>query len=211
MSLVGMVDARIVDVRFSASGRVLRVNKYAGDTIHKGELVASLDRKILQTQLDRQLADYEKTRADFEIFAAKYPDPKDQMEKYLKAEKQAVLNASVKDVEISKALLDACDLYSPVDGIVLEDSSMIPGINVTPAGGSFKIIDSSSYHLKVEIEQKDLGSFINPRQVKITIEGIEGEHAGCTSLPFSDGKKLFVKIPIAGASRFLLGMVGTVE
>jgi len=110
-SFKGAIKARIVSARFATSGKIASIKKHTGDSVKKGEILASLDTKILQTGLDRQLADYEKVRADFEIFSQKYPDPTEAIDKYLKTEKQASLNASVKDVELAKWLLDQTTLF----------------------------------------------------------------------------------------------------
>lgn len=205
----GVVKARIVDARFATSGKIVSVKKFAGDLVKKGDLLAALDRKVPQTTLDRELADFEKVRADFEIFAQKYPDPTEVIDKYLKTEKQATLNAAVKNVELAKAVADQCDLFSPVDGVVIDDSSVVPGLNITPASSSFKIIDSSSYYVEVEIGEKDIKNFQEPKNAEIRFEskvlsGVEGSKVltGKTSQILSDSKKFFVKIPVA--SEYLL-------
>src|SRR3989344_1706265 len=129
----GEGKARIVEARFALSGKVTFVAKHTGDNVKKGELLASLDRKILQTELDSELADFEKVRADFEIFNLKAGEPTDAISQYLKKEKQAQLNVSVKEVELAKARLDQADLFSPVAGVVLDDSAIVTGLYITPA------------------------------------------------------------------------------
>jgi multidrug resistance efflux pump len=184
MDYEGVVKARIISARFAISGKVQEVNKHAGNKVAKGELIATLDRKILQAQLDKELADYEKIRADFEIFASKYPNPTEETDKYLKKEKQATLKASVKDVELAKAVLDQCDMFSPAEGIIMDDSGITPGVYITPAGSEVKIIDTNSYYVEMEIEQKDIANFRQQKEARVTIEGIDGEllvkHQGFT-------------------------------
>ena len=68
----GEVKARIVETRFALSGKITGVSKHTGDTVKKWNLIASLDRKILQMELDRQLSDFEKVRADWDGFTQKY-------------------------------------------------------------------------------------------------------------------------------------------
>ncbi len=203
----GEVKARIVELRFAASGKISAVSKHAGDIVKKGNLIASLDRKLLQAQLDKQLADYDKMRADFDSFAAKYPDPQDD-NKYKKAEKQAMLNSSVKDVEVSKALLDRCDLFSPVNGIVIDDSGIVAGIYATPASASVKVIDTDSYYFEIEVPQKDLTSFTEGRGCKITIEGVKDKIEADSSPVFSDGKKFLVRVNIPAENAVMVGMKG---
>ena len=208
----GQVKANIIDVRFAIAGKVSSVAKKTGDVVKKWGLVASLDRKILQTELDSQLADYEKARADFEIFNQKNPDPQEAVDKYLKTEKQAVLNASVKDVELAKAKLDQADLFSPVDGIILDDNSIVPGIYVTPAGSLVRIIDTSSFYFEIGTDQKDIELFKEEKTVKVKIEGFTpNEIEGKISPVFSDGKSFFVKIPLNNIQGLLLGMNGEIK
>lgn len=206
----GVVKARIVDARFATSGKITFVKKFTGDSVKKGDLLASLDRKVTQATLDRELADFEKVRADFEIFNQKNPNSTEEIDKYLKVEKQASLNASVKNVELAKATLDQCDLFSPVDGTVMDDSSVVAGLNITPASSSFKIVDSSSYYVEVEIEEKDIEKFREPHEATIKINGINNPLKSQTSLILSDGKKFFLKVPISDPI-LLLGLSAEVE
>lgn len=206
----GEVKARIVETRFALSGKITGVSKHTGDTVKKWNLIASLDRKILQMELDRQLSDFEKVRADWDGFTQKYPDPQDD-NKYTKAEKQAALNASVKDVELAKAKLDQADLFSPVDGIIIEDSGIVPGLYATPAGSGVKIIDTSSYYFEIEIEQKDIPFFEKPHDAKITIDVLDIEiKPGAPSAVEGDGKNFLLRIPISNPS-ILLGMRGAAK
>ncbi len=206
----GVVKARIVDVRFATSGKIVSVKKFTGDTVRKGNLLASLDRKVAQTTLDRELADFEKVRADFEIFNQKNPSPTEAIDKYLKTEKQAMLNAAVKSVELAKAAVDSCDLFSPVGGVVMDDSNVVPGINITPASSSFKIIDSSSYYVEVEIGEKDIKSFKEEKEAKVKITSLGMELKGKTTKVLSDGKKLYVRAVISDSQEIPLGLTATV-
>lgn len=206
----GEIKARIVEIRFALSGKISNVSKHTGNNVKKWDLVASLDRKILQTELEQQLADYEKVRADWDGFTKKYPDPQDD-NKYTKAEKQASLNASVKQVELVKARLDQADLFSPVEGIVMDDSGIVTGLNVTPANSSIKIIDTSSFYFEFEIDQKDIPNFIESKKCKVNIEGVKEIIEGETLPVFSDGKKFIVKIKLSKTEGLLVGMKGSVS
>jgi multidrug resistance efflux pump len=207
-SFKGEVKARIIDARFAVSGKISNVSKHTGDIVKKGNLIASLDRKILQMELDQQLSQHEKVRADWDGFTQKYPDPQDD-NKYTKAEKQASLNASVKDVELAKARLDQADLFSPVDGIIIDDSDITSGQNVTPAGSSVKIVDMASYCFEFEVEQKEVANFNEARRCKINIEGIKETFEGDSLPVFSDGKRFVVKVMIPSTQGLLLGMKGS--
>lgn len=210
-SFKGRIGGRTVDVRFALSGKVAYVSKFFGQTVKKWDNIASLDRKILQTELDRELADFEKVRADFEIFNQKNPDPQSAIDKYLKAEKQASLNASVKEVELAKMKLDQSDLTSPVTGVVLDDSGVVPGIFITPASASIKILDEDSIYFEIEIEQKEIDLFLKPQKCEIKIEGLSENFNGESTPLLSDGKKFLVRVKIEKPENIFLGMIGQME
>lgn len=205
----GKVRAKIIDLRFAVSGKLAVLTKKRGDSVKKGELVASLDKKILQTELDRQLNDYEKKRSEFEIYNLKEGEPQNDIDKYFKAIKQAELNVSVKEVELAKAKLDQADLFSPVEGIILDDSDLVPGIYLTPSSNPIKVLDKSSYYFEAEISQEDALNFLETKQCNINIFGIGKTFLGNSKPIISsiDGR-FKVEIPIAEFPGLLLGLEG---
>lgn len=157
--IAGVVVADVIEARFAYSGKVARVNKRPGDRVKKGEILASLDRTLLQKELDRQLADYEKTRAEFEIFGKQHSNPTDDLTKYAQKIEQAQLDVSVKEVEIAKLRLDQADLVSPVNGMVTDDGGNRPGLNVSPASNAFLVMDMDSMRLEIEVPVESWGEF----------------------------------------------------
>jgi len=207
----GKIKAKIIDVRFAVSGKLVVLNKKRGDLVKKGELIASLDKKILQTQLDKELADFEKVRAEFEIFNLKKGEPTDDIGKYLKKQMQADLDGSVKAVEIAKAEMDKTDLFSPVEGVIVDDSSLVPGVYITPASYSIKILDQSSFYFEIEIDQSNLPLFINSRSVTVKISGLEKVISGQTKPILSqENGKLVVEVELQDKGGLLVGLEGEV-
>ncbi len=175
-SMKGKVTADIIDVRFAFAGKVARVYKHPGDSVKTGDWLASLDRKELQTILDKELADFEKVRAEFEIFVLNNPKPADDMTKYKKIQAQASLNASVKAVELAKLNLDAVDLKSPVNGIVIDNSQLRVGINITPGSYSYKILDMDSVVIEAETElEVKTGQKIEGGEIMAVVPDMKGK------------------------------------
>ena len=205
----GKIKGKVIELRFSSSGKVISVLKQRGDAVTKGCLLAVQDKKQLQAELDKQLADYEKVRAEFEIFNLQKGEPKDDIEKYLKTEKQAELNISVKEVELAKAKLDQADLFCPVNGLVIDDSNLVPGIYITPSSNPIKVLDTSSYYFEFEIEQKRVGNFLIPKTAAIEFAGVEKTFSGITKpiIP-SEGGKFMVEVKLDNFEGLFLGMVG---
>jgi len=170
------VTADIIDVRFAFAGKTVRVYKHPGDSVKTGDWLASLDRKELQTILDKELADFEKVRAEFEIFVLNNPNPPDDMTKYKKIQAQASLNASVKAVELAKLNLDAFVLKSPVNVIVIDDSQLRVGINITPGGYSYKIMDTDSVVIEAETDlEVKLGQKVESGEIVAVVPNMKGK------------------------------------
>jgi len=205
----GKVKAKIVELRFATSGKLANLFKKRGDFVKKGELIASLDKKLLQIELDRQLGDYEKKRAEFEIFNLQKGEPQDDVTKYLKTIKQAELNVSVKEVELAKARLDQADLFSPVEGIIIDDSSLVAGIYITPASSPIKVLEVSSYYFEIAIDQTSLEKFLTPRAMKIKVAGLDKVFSGNSKqIVSSPDLKLRVEIEVKEVEGLIMGLEG---
>lgn len=216
-SFVGKVVGNIIEARFAFSGKLVKVAKRTGDKVKRGEMLAALDRGQLQAELDRQLAEFEKTRAEWEIFNQKHSDPIiDEIDKYLKSGEQAQLNIAVKDVELAKMKMDQCDLISPIAGVILDDGGNVPGIYIAPSSFAFKIIALESLRLATELTQKQLSFFRSARQVKVVFDGI-GEFDGTTQLPIpgqvtgKEEPKFCVLVSLPENEMLLPGMIAEVR
>ena len=187
-SYPGVVTADIIEVRFPFSGKISAVNKQTGEVVKQGEWLASLGKKQLQTELDKELADYERARAHF-----------DAASESQKQDLQLSLNVSVKNVELAKMRLDQADLISPVEGVVVNSGSLRVGLNATPAGNSVEILDVNSYRFEFEITQNDLEKFQKPQKVLISFfKGTKDDVEAETTPPVGGTKGKFaisVKLP----------------
>lgn len=205
----GKVEGKIVELRFATSGKLVQLNKKRGDSVKTSELIGSLDKKLLQAELDRQLSDYERKRAEFEIFNLQKGEPQDEITKHLKAIKQAELNISVKDVEIAKAKLDQVDLFSPIDGIIIDDNNLVPGIYLTPASGAIKVIENNTYFFEIEISQENYPNFVEVRKMGINFPGLNKEFEGKTrKVSPSPSRKLRIEVKFEDDSGLILGLEG---
>ena len=127
-------NKRKVKLRFFQSGAVSWVGVKKGDEVKKGQILAKLDDKLKKIDLEIDLANYRRARAEFEVVARKLPNTVNEEEKGIKEIAQAKLDVSVKKVERQKYELEKLDLISPVKGKIVDDSSLVAGMNITPSG-----------------------------------------------------------------------------
>ena len=194
----GEITADFVDVKFAFSGKVADLKKAVGQKVKKGEILALLDTQLLEVEHAKELAQYEKTRAEFEIFRLKHgngPDAEDTI-KFLRTKQQADLDSSVKNIESSKLRLDQSILLSPVTGTVIDMHGLVKGLYTTPASNPITIMDQESLTFVIEVPQTEIFQFREERQMRVYIEGISDEIIGIQRLP-THGKKGSFLIPIA--------------
>jgi len=127
-------ENRKVVMRFYQGGTVILVGVKKGDLVKKGQVLAKLDDKLAKIDLEIDLANYRRTRAEFEEVARKYLNPGNEEEKGIKEIAQAKLDVAVKKVEKQKYEMEKLALISPVDGEIVDDSELVAGMNVTPSG-----------------------------------------------------------------------------
>lgn len=195
LSFPGSVTAETIEVRFPFSGKISAVNKKVGENVKQWEWLASLDKKLLQTELDKELLDYEKIRSAFD---------KDST-------LQKTMEIAVKNVELAKARLDQAELISPVEGFVVE-SNLRVGLNATPAGNSVKVLDTSSYRFEFEISQAELEMFLKFQKVKISFfKGNNDDVTSETKPPmFGDKGKFKIICKLPSSDKILPGLEGEV-
>ncbi len=141
--------AEEVEVRFAFSGKIASVNKKPGDKVSKGQILASLDRYLLQRELDQKLANNKLVRAAFDLGKGD------------KTKLQTDLDTSVREVEEAKYRLDQADLYCPVNGTIKSTGGVRVGLNITPASNSFVIIDMDSLVYRIKVDEKEVTKFLD--------------------------------------------------
>ena len=206
----GMIIADICEVRFATSGLVTWVGKKAGDSVRKGDTIASLDKKIFQLDHERQLSDYERIRAEFDMYKAKGEDDTSEAGKYAIQQKQSALNISVKDIELAKYKMDQADLKSPVNGIVLDTQGIRTGLNVTPASTPMKIIDMDSLRFAFKIDGEELQRFMAEVEMHIKLKGLKDEYNAKTMPPlWESGSSYSIYAYFEKKDGLYPGMAGT--
>jgi multidrug resistance efflux pump len=194
----GEITAELVDVRFAFSGKVGSVSKRQGQRVKKGDAIAVLDRTFLKIDLEKELAAYEKTRAEFELFGIKQKanSDEDDIAKYLRVKQQADLDQAVKNTELAKFKMDESTMISPVAGTIVDMHGLVAGLYITPASGSVTIMNQESLACVVEVPQTEIFQFMDERQMRVYIEGLDEVVIGVQRLP-TYGKKGEFSIPIS--------------
>lgn len=194
---VGQIVSDILELRFASSGKLIGLYKKLGDFVSRGEIIASLDKKLLQLELDQKLADHKLVRAVFDIGKGN------------KSILQADLDASVRDVELAKYKLDQTDLISPTNGQIIDLGGNIAGLNVTPSANAIKIIKNELI-FRIKIKPEEVNLFNNPAaELPIDFSKIGKKIFAKGSLPYpNDNFDYFVDFVLPDTKDLPVGIEG---
>lgn len=172
LTLSGSIDAsEHVSMNFQTSGLLSSVNVAEGDTVKKGQSLASLDQRALKKSLQKYLNTYTKTRQDFDQTKDDYKDTNktDSIKRALE-KSQLDLNNTIADVELQDLSLKLSTLTTPIDGIVTKVTTPFAGVNVTPLNSTIEVINPSTMYMKVTADQTEVVNLHIGQLAQITLD-----------------------------------------
>ena len=161
-------------LHFASSGKLSYINVKEGDKVKKYQLIARLDTAQLQKTLKKSLNLYLNERNDFE-------DTKDSQEsqiitdalKRIAEKSQNDLNNTVIDVEIQDLALQYSNLYSPIDGYVVDNPKALAGENILFTDTIATIADLDNIKFIGEVDESDIAKVQNGQASEITLDAFE--------------------------------------
>lgn len=163
ISTTGSIVAKnSVSLSFTAGGKLTYLGIKEGDTVKAGQLIATVDPRTAQKNLENSLQQYLVERNTFEQGREdnNAPTPDDAVSddiKYQLLTNQYNLNSSVIQVELQALAKEQSFLISPINGIVTDMDVTSNGVNVSPTN-KFDIADPSSLVFKIEVDESDVGN-----------------------------------------------------
>lgn len=220
-------------LKFQTAGQLAWVGVKKGDRVSKWQAIASLDQRQLEKSLKQELIDYSTTRIDFD---AKIDDndanitnrnylniqtrgDEDLAIMRLLQKSQLSLDRTVLDVEISSIAKQFANLYSPINGIVIEASDINPGVNISPTTNQYVIVDPDSLRFSAEIEELDIAKIYESQNAIINLDAFTDEpiNTQVSEIEFqatqnSSGNTVFIiNFPLQQSGKYRLDMNGDVE
>jgi len=183
LSLSGKIEAEEkATLRFQTSGRLTWVGVKEGDEVKKYQTIAILDQRDLKNRLDKYLNTYAKTRNSFEQtkddnWNDQYDfseSVRDSAERVLKNNQYDLENA-VLDVEYQKLAVELSSLWTPIEGIVTYVSSPHAGVNITPTGAEFEIVNPETLYFSATAEQADIVNLFEGKKGKIVLDAFPSD------------------------------------
>ena len=147
------------DLKFKISGKLNQITVKPGDKVQKGDLIASLDTRDLQIDLQQAYnsfvtKDATAKRAEDDVKDHSSDESFTQKEKRTAA--QTARDSAFDDIKAAQRALEDAYLYAPLSGIVIKadpNVSQIVGVTDLIA----QIVDETEYVFEAEVDESDLG------------------------------------------------------
>lgn len=209
-----VISNNLISLRFPEGGKLISLKCHPGQIVNSGDLLAALDPKPVQTQLDIELADYRRIRAEFDKLTREIPTAETEDEKTKKEIAQSRLDVSVKNVEKYKLDLDGLNLYSPANAVIISTEGLLPNINLTPSGFPILLAPLNSAVFEVPVSEESLNQLQPGQTGEIFFKNgftTKSEISYISPQSLNNGFfNLHFKLPPLDLSSFRLGTTGKV-
>ena len=222
LEVSGVVDAKEkANLRFAAGGKVVYLGAKEGDLVKKWQTIATIDRRVLQKQLQQDLNTYMKERWDWESTQDSTDYPLEDIETRRTIDKeQWDLSNEVLDVEIRDIAITNTVLSAPFAGILVSSPTNVAGVNLLATEG-FELVNPDTLIFKAAVDEADVAQITTGQEGEIFLDSYPDDpilshinYIAYRSSASSTGTVFVVEFPLTGEnllSQYRLGMNGDVE
>lgn len=157
-----------VDLSFETSGKIVDINFNEGSTVHKGQLLAKVNDRQLQAQLQRLVAQLK--LAEDRVFRQNALLERDAVSKEAYEQVKTELATLNADIALVKANIDQTELRAPFDGIIgLRQVSV--GTYASPTTIVAKLTKLSPLKVEFAVPERYAGDVKIGADLNFTLEG----------------------------------------
>lgn len=183
LELYGNIEIRQVDMSFQVSGQIGEMLKEEGDSVKKGDLIATLDDKDYKSNLEKASAEVSRSLALSKDASSKYERqaPLCSDDTVSKQDCDTLLNNKNKakaDYEVAiaqktfaKNQLDYTKIYAPDEGTVTVRVQE-PGATVNKGQFVYTISKTKPVWIRAYINESDLGNIKYGMQARVLTDSI---------------------------------------
>ena len=180
-----------VEVGTQVSGTIARILVDYNSEVKKGELIAELDKTVLESEYESQLAthysnqnEYDYQKKNHERLAGLHAknlvsDSDFETSEYQYEKARRALEKSRSDLLKAKTNLNYCMIYSPVDGVVIsravDEGQTVAAMFNTP---KLFVIANDLRKMRViaDVDEADIGQVKEGQKVIFTVDAFPDEH-----------------------------------
>ncbi|MFQ5452023.1 MAG: efflux RND transporter periplasmic adaptor subunit [Candidatus Paceibacterota bacterium] len=172
LALAGEIDAdEKVTLAFQTSGRLGFVGVKEGDTVRRGQLVASLDQRSVKKNIEKELNDFLTARWDLdqERDDAEGKALTDAIKRAID-KAQFSVNNTILDVELQEIAIEFSKLFSPISGVVTRIDTPLAGVNVKANTDKIEIINPDTIFFVATADQTEVTELSEGMPAEIVLD-----------------------------------------
>jgi RND family efflux transporter MFP subunit len=212
---VGTVEeSQAVSLSFAGMGTIEQVLVPEGQTVRKGQLLATLNTTTAQNSYDASQASLHQAQDAYDRLSKLHANGSLPDVKFVEVE-TGLQQAKAQAARAQKAL-DDCHLYAPLSGIIAERSAEA-GANAMPGVAAFKLVSIDRILVKISVPENEIGSTARGQEARLEVPALDNavftgkiETKGVSANPLSHTYVVKIEVANAGAttvSPLLPGMV----
>lgn len=174
ISITGAVTAeKSVDLTFKLGGKLATLSVEKGDTVNKGQTIATLDSRTTLKNLKTALLNYSIQRNTYEQTALNQQayKPVDALNANMRRvleNNQYNLDLAVNSVELQDLAREESILTTPIDGIVTRADVKSSGVNIGVTT-TFTVTDPTSLSFRMEVDEADVSKVQIGQTVEVNL------------------------------------------
>lgn len=186
----GTVEAsQTIPLTFQSSGTVEQVLIQEGDVVHKGQLLAVVNKSDNQSIYNSSLASYQQAKDAFDRMKQVYD--KGSLSEVKWVDMETKMEQAKSQLQIAKNNLEKCNLYAPTNGIIGK-RNIEPGQSSISNLSPIELVKIEKVSIKISVPENEIGKIKKGLTATFTISALENksfegvvDHVGVVADQFS--------------------------
>jgi RND family efflux transporter MFP subunit len=161
-----------IPLSFQANGTVESVTVQAGDIVHKGQILATVDKADNQSLYDGSLAKYQQAKDAYDRLKSVHD--KGSLTELKWVEMETNLKQAESQVQISKSSLDKCILRSPDNGMIGR-RNVEPGQSSIAVNNPLELVKIETVLVKIAVPENEISKIQKGLKANFSISALNGQ------------------------------------
>jgi membrane fusion protein, multidrug efflux system len=169
----GTVEAsQTIPLTFQSSGTVEQVLVQEGDVVHKGQLLAEVDKTDNQSLYNTSLAMYEQAKDAYDRLKQVYD--KGSLPEVKWVEMETNMKKAESQMQIAKNNLGKCKLYAPCSGVVGK-RNIEPGQSSISISAPIELVKIETVSVKISVPENEIGKIKKGMTATFTVSALNNK------------------------------------
>ena len=169
----GTVEAyQSIPLNFQTTGTVQDVLVNAGDVVHKGQLLATINQTDAKSMYEITLSQYQQAKDAYDRLKSVHHQGSLPEIKWVEMESK--LEQAQSSLNLAKNNLDKCNLYATVNGLVGR-RNIEPGMSsLSITSAPLELVDIRQVYVKISVPENEVAKIIKGMNAIFTISALNG-------------------------------------